>query len=119
MNVPNISAREFALRENARTRQQIAENPNLFSFIYPEDESYWEEQASKYGIVTAADVIRRDLIQSYSDLYKDINGIRPRWVDFLGKSLDEIEERYKNLIAQAEALEDEEDEDFEDEVQWV
>ena len=90
-----MSAREYALLVNTERRER--NRPDSFSLLMPVDEAYWAEQAG-HGIKTGADVIRRDAIQTYSDVYKDIHGIRPRWVDFESMTTKEIEDMLLHLM---------------------
>ena len=99
-----LTARDYAIAANAELVARAAAEGWVCYMTMPEDEAYWANEATEYGIVTGADVIRRDAIQCYSDTYKDINGIRPNWVSFEGVSTDEIGVMLTAL--QAEAAED-------------
>ncbi len=71
---------ESAIREGwAATAQEEAEKINAQTGAgYVTDQAFWE----KSGIVTGEDLALDILSQTYSDMYKDINGIRPRWIVF-------------------------------------
>jgi len=43
------------------------------------------------------------LSQAYSDLYKELNGIRPRWMRFDRMGTPELERRMLALMLEAEA----------------
>ena len=62
------------------------------------DQKFWEDQ----GVVTGEDLARTILASSYSDSYKELNGIRPRWIKFSEMSPREIQKMLTNLNAEAE-----------------
>jgi hypothetical protein len=96
-----LSARDYAIASNAELRARaLAEGFEVY-FTMPEDEAYWDREATEYNIVTGADVIRRDAIQCYSDTYKEIYSIRPSWVNFDGIETDRIGEMLTELQDQA------------------
>ena len=70
------------------------------------DQAYWEE----LGVRTGEDLARSLMISNYSDTYKSIHGIRPRWVRFEDISFDEIQAMVEDLYKEAE----ESEEDLED-----
>ena len=96
-----LTAREYAIACNAASTARATAEGWTFYILHPEDEAYWAEQAAEYGIVTGADVIRRDAIQCYSDTYKEIYSIRPSWVNFDGIETDKIGEMLTELQDQA------------------
>lgn len=60
---------------------------------------------------TGTKITKDMVIGCYSDTYKSINGIRPRWIDWSGSTMDEIGEELTILQAEAE-------EAYKREVQW-
>lgn len=104
-----LSARDYAIASNADLQARAAAEGFEVFFPMPEDEAYWLEQETECGIVTGADVIRRDAIQCYSDTYKAVYGIRPRWINFEGLSTERIGEMLSDIQAEADADEDETD----------
>jgi len=62
------------------------------------DQAYWEEM----GIHTGEDLARSLMISNYSDTYKSMHGIRPRWVRFEDMSFDEIQVMVKDLYEEEE-----------------
>ena len=70
------------------------------------DQAYWEE----LGVRTGEDLARSLMISNYSDTYKSIHGIRPRWVRFEDISFDEIQAMVEDLYKEVE----ESEEDLED-----
>lgn len=106
-----LSAREYAIASNAELRARAeAEGFEVFMTM-PEDEAYWANEAAEYGIVTGADVIRRDAIQCYSDTYKEVYSIRPNWINFDGLSTERIGEMLTEIQDEARAA-------FDDETDW-
>jgi len=45
---------------------------------------------------------REDIVDYIWDVYKEVNGIRPRWMDFDSMSYEELDTYAKELAAQAE-----------------
>jgi len=64
------------------------------------DQAFWE----KMGIVTGEDLAKDLLAQTYSDYYKDLHGIRPRWMadKITNMSTDEIQALIDELDLEAE-----------------
>lgn len=91
-----VSAREFAIATNIENNKRGVENGWTFWTTLPEDEAYWAEQAL-VGVMTGADVIRRDLIQTYSDTYKGRYGTRPSLENFDQLSTETIEDILEEL----------------------
>ena len=69
------------------------------------DQSYW----AKHGVNTGEDLAKELLASSYSDLYKSIHGIRPRWKNFKDMSVEEIQAEIDNLYTSAESYVDEDE----------
>ena len=64
------------------------------------DQAFWE----KHGVITGEDLAKDILGQTYSDYYKDLHGIRPRWVDMTNMSVDDIQELIDDLDEEAKAM---------------
>lgn len=94
-----MPAQEYALLENAERRARAEAEGWDFYTLHPEDDEFWANQA-EYGVVSAADLIRRDAIATHSDSYKEMNGIRPRWVNYDALSTEEIEAMTERLYAE-------------------
>ena len=93
--------------EFAATAQEEAEKINAQTGIgLVTDQAFWEKQ----GVVTGEDLAFSILSQTYSDAYKSLHGIRPRWAEF--KTVQEIEDALDELDQQAEAM-------AEDEAVWA
>lgn len=107
-----LPARDYAIAANAELRERAALEGWTPFMMLPEDEAYWAEEATERGIVTGADVIRRDAIQSYSDTYKEIYSIRPSWINFDGLSTEKIGEMLTELQDQARDSYDEDETDW-------
>jgi hypothetical protein len=91
-----------AAEEAAKINSQVGAS-------YSTDQSYW----GSLGIATGEDLARSVLAQTYSDRYKSINGIRPRWVKFDEMSIDEIQAMINDLDDEEDDY-DEEDRDYQD-----
>ena len=90
---------KYIKAENAKTEKWVAENPKeRFASTWTEDESYWKE----VGVTTAEEFKRHNLIESIWDLFKEVNGIRPRHVDFDNMSNDELENMIDGLLTHDE-----------------
>ena len=74
------------------------------------DQSFWE----RMGIRTGEDLAKSVLSQTYSDYYKELHGIRPRWKDTSNMSVDEIQALIDELDEEAAAMSDDPDEWMED-----
>lgn len=62
--------------ENAKTEAWVAEDPeNRWAGLITNDMKHWAD----YGIHTVAEYEQYMLDMSYSDLYKEIYGVRPRY----------------------------------------
>ena len=79
---------------NAKTLAWIAEDPdNRWAGLYVEDLSHWAEM----GVHTVAQFQRYEMETSIWDLYKDVNGFRPRHIDFKAMSDEELKREYDSL----------------------
>jgi hypothetical protein len=93
----------------AATAQEEAEKINSQTGAgYVTDQSFWEER----GIVTGEDLALSVLSQTYSDMYKDINGIRPRWVKFTSadeasRKIDTLHKEYESAMEDQQFAEEE------------
>ena len=88
-----MTAMEYAIKTNAETRARAKAEGWTFWTTLPEDEAYWASSDLKTG----EDVLRRDLLATYSDVYKEINGFRPRF-SFESCTILEIEEALNELF---------------------
>ena len=90
------------------TAQEEAEKINAQAGTsYVTDQAYWEEQ----GIFTGEDLALSLLSQTYSDAYKSLHGIRPRWVKF--NSPAEAQKAIDALDLDAERMA------YEDDLSWL
>jgi hypothetical protein len=110
LDLDSTSARDYAVAENAVRQAEMdeyaARGESMWCGMHPSDDAYWAQQA-QYGIKTARDLVRRNLIQSYSDWYKELHGIRPRWVNFAEKSVEDLQDMLDALAGEAKDMEDE------------
>ena len=67
---------------------------SFFSVV--SDPAHW----AGYGIYTVAEYEHHMAVESYIDFFKEVNGIKPRWMDFSGVSTKEIYNMMDRLTAQ-------------------
>jgi hypothetical protein len=86
----------------AKTAAEEAEKVNrqVPGMALQTDQAHWEE----FGISTGEELALSLLHSSYSDTYKSIHGIRPRWakfetVDEVQKALDDLDREVEDMIA--------------------
>ena len=92
--------------ENEKTLAWVNESPETrFASFLSEDLNHW----SGYGIHTVEDFKRDSLISYISDTYKDIHGIRPRWMNLNEMSLAALEHEAENLTKEMVSVIDEHD----------
>ena len=48
--------------------------------------------------ISAYEYEHDSLVQAYSDLFKEINYIRPRWINFKSMTLNQLQEEYQKLL---------------------
>lgn len=64
---------------NAATQAWVAEDPEArWATLYVEDQAFWSEM----GIETAEQFDHHRAMSAHYDGYKDLHGIRPRWIDY-------------------------------------
>lgn len=90
-----LSPVEYVREQNAETRAWVAEDPeNRGAMCLVEDADHWAHCAN--GLEVAMQLA----CASYSDWYKELNGIRPRWARFA--TLDEVEAALEELAEDSE-----------------
>lgn len=88
-----MTAQERAQQINAATTAWINEAPGRWSTYLVEEASHWEE----YGITTGDQLDAYLAFQNYVDCYKDVHGIKPRWMNWEQKTAGEWEEELDKL----------------------
>jgi len=87
--------------ENAKTKAWVAEKPeSRFATTWTTDESHWKEM----GITTVEQFERNSLVENIWDLYKEINNIRPRHIDFDSMTIDELGIMEDELVNEMKTL---------------
>lgn len=82
---------------NAESQAWVAEDPeNRWSSGVIDDLDFWAKQ----GITTVEEFRFSSAVSEYSDSYKEMYGIRPRWMDFTGATAAEVEAEVKKLYAE-------------------
>ena len=85
---------ESTSQEFAATAEEEAKKINQQSGVnIVTDQEHWSE----LDVHTGEDLARSLMISNYSDTYKSIHGIRPRWVSFEDMSFDDIQEMVEDL----------------------
>lgn len=109
MATSNVGQGRLIETNFAPTAQEEAEKINAQTGAsYVTDQAFWEKQ----GITTGLDLALSVLNQTYSDLYKEIHGIRPRHrraftsVEEAQKTIDDLDTYYTSM-AEQEALDNE------------
>lgn len=94
------TASERAKELNAETQAWIGEDPENrgAGFLIEEDE-FWAER----GIRTADELDHDLLAAEYWDSYKEVHGIRPRWMDPWSMSTEDLREALDDLCEYMEA----------------
>jgi hypothetical protein len=93
----------------AATAQEEAEKINAQTGVrLMTDQSYWEEM----GISTGEELAKSVLSQTYSDYYKSLHGVRPRWMDFSKMSVEDIEAELAQLNRDAEQMSSEDPDEW-------
>lgn len=84
---------------NAATMAWVAEDPaNRWAGTYTEDLAHWAE----IGVLTVRDLMRYEMECQYSDLYKEVYGVRPRGVNFSAMSYEDLSEETAHLMREME-----------------
>jgi hypothetical protein len=99
---------DYIAEQNKKTQAWIDEDPkNRWAGLLSEDMFHWAEQ----GITTVEHFKRYELETYIWDCYKDVHGIRPRWINFSEMSTAEMEKMADDLAKEAkESIEREEQE---------
>ena len=83
-----------------RTLNWVAEDPDNRWACYPVQEvEFWAEQ----GINSVADYQRSATIENIIDTYKEIHGIKPRWMSFDNMTQEELDSYLDGLYSAAKA----------------
>jgi len=103
--VANFSNRERALITNTDVLAHIrARNEEINRQARQEQWEFWslraEESANEYANVY--EYLKEDAISFHSDVFKSINGFRPRHVNYTETTLEEIETLNAQLVEEDE-----------------
>ncbi|MBK26135.1 MAG: hypothetical protein CME70_19210 [Halobacteriovorax sp.] len=102
----------------APTAQEEAEKinaqagPGLYGMTLVTDQSFWEER----GITTGEELAFEILSQTYSDAFKSLHGIRPRWARF--ETVAQVQAAIDDLDREAEAMAEDDAFNAEREAEW-
>ena len=103
--------------ENAGRRAWMAEDPgNRWTTLIPTDLKYLADLESE-GVTTVDEYERQSLVDSHYDMYKDVHGISPRWMDYKSMSVEDLRSALDELSAEAAAM-PEDDWDYEWEAEY-
>ena len=88
-----MTASERAAQINAvSATRELAEGWLAWTLL-EEDPAYWAE----YGVHTGEDLDAYLAFETYVDVYKDVNNIKPRWLDWRPRSAQGWREAYESL----------------------
>ena len=100
-----LELKAYLLNEQAATQAWIAEDPeNRGAAYYTVDLDHWAEA----GVFSVDDLKRYDAIATYVDMYKDIHGIKPRWINWDEFTTQAIEAKLESLYGYSERVRDHE-----------
>ena len=80
---------EYAATAEEEAKKRSEDYPGLVT-----DQSHWDE----YDVKTGEDLARHLAVAQYIDLYKELEGIKPRWMNFDAMSISEIEDGIEELF---------------------
>lgn len=105
-NIMTLS--DYIAEQNSKTQAWVDEDPsNRWAGMIVTDLDHW----AQYGVHTVEDFKRYELESYIWDCYKDVHGIRPRWINFSEMSTAEMQEMADNLAKEVtESIEREEKE---------
>lgn len=85
---------------NDKTRAWVAESPDTrFAGLLSEDIAHWAAR----GITTVEQFEHAMAVEHYYNMYKDIYGIKPRWMDFDSMTAEDINLECKEMCDRHEA----------------
>ena len=93
-----MNLQEYLNNEKEKVEAWVAEDPKNRWAAYPTtDLNHWES----YGITTVAQYKRHSLESELWDLYKSVNGFRPRHMNISEMSDEELQSEIDSLIIQS------------------
>lgn len=93
-----IDLQAYIESSNEAIRERFKENPKAMFTTTVSDPLFWEKMG-----VTNIKTYEHSCAQSFHyDLYKEINGIRPRWMNYDAMTTEEINEDIDRLLKQQE-----------------
>jgi len=93
---------DYLAARNAQSQAWVAEDPeNRWASGVIEDLAFWAER----GITTVEQYRFSAAVATYSDVFKSINGFRPRWKDWSGATADEVEAEIEKMVEAEERRE--------------
>ena len=93
-----IALKSHIERENAKTQLWIDADAGRWATITVDSLDHWAEN----DVYTIAQYEHYQAVATHYDYYKDVNGIRPRWIDYTDYSTSEIESMISALADQVE-----------------
>lgn len=88
-----LTPAQYAVESNTATRAWLAANPKGWAGLLDETEGAYSEHAN------ALEMVFEFACSEYSDFYKEVHGIRPRWASF--NSLEDVETALEALSVEA------------------
>lgn len=100
-----IALQQHIETENAKWIAQCEARGATFYTTIISTPTHWEG----YGITTIEQYERHSIIGSIWDCYKEVNGIRPRWMNLDNMSMDELREIESRLLSDMQREHEEEE----------
>ena len=80
---------------NVKTEAWVAEDPgNRWGGMVTDDLEHW----LGYGIETVDQYDRYEVETAHWELYRDIHGIKPRWMDYKSMTVEEIQAEVDSMV---------------------
>ena len=102
----DFTAREVALIANTDVLGYIqARNKEINTQAREEGWDFWTTagEDSAVGCVNLYEYLKQDAISFHSDVFKEINGFRPRHINYTATTLEELEALNEELTCEDEA----------------
>ena len=96
--------------ENAKAQAWADEAPGRYAGMVVTDESHWEG----YGVTTVDQYEHYMLGETIINVYKDVHGMKPRWVNFDDMTMLEMEDMLNGLRDDAAEQQKERDDALEE-----
>ena len=100
-----IALKEYIELENANFKAKAEKEGFTICGEVITDITHWAE----VGINSIEEYIHDSLATSYSEFYKEIHGIKPRWINYNDMSISDLEKEIASLVEQSKSNEEREE----------